>query len=55
LEDASRGKVNGSCNDPFKTEFKYWLEMARDRSKSKMEFAVAGMGVVVQAILGRIK
>lgn len=55
LEEASRGKVNGACDDPFKVEFKYWLEMARDRSKNRVEYFFADLGVVMQAILGIIK
>jgi len=55
LEEASRGKVNGACNDPFRVEFKYWLELSRDRARNNIEYGLAGIGVVIQAILGQIK
>lgn len=55
LEDASRGKVNGACNDPFRVEFKYWLELARDRAQNRIEYGLAGVNVIIQAIMGQIK
>lgn len=55
LEEASRGKVNGACDDPFRVEFKYWLELARDRSRNSFEYHMAGVGAIIQVILGQIK
>ncbi len=36
LEEASRGKVNGSCDDPPSIELKFWLEIARSRSGNNL-------------------
>lgn len=54
LEDASRGLVNGSCDDPFYGRFKYWLEMERSRNEEFFLYSVASISLIIQAIENKV-
>ena len=53
LEEAARGKVIGSCADDPEVEFKFWVELARDKAdREKLSADTEIDGLIVQALRG---
>lgn len=56
LEEAARGLVQGSCDDPPEVQLKFWIEMARDEAGRSGRSAIPAITkLALQALKGEFK
>jgi hypothetical protein len=56
LEEAARGVVQGSCDDPPDVQLKFWIEIARDEAGRSGESAIPAITkLAIRALRGEFK